>query len=207
MGVSRADRVRILQTFEVNAMKVRTAVQSDFGLRYFSDSNRAGGSYLFEAFPASRGSLAIKPEWSTMYGFRQFQVRPGATILEGPAASQGAFLPGGQTQKFILDWRSDLISAMKTTPLKTNKVKILLKDALHGVQQAQAAWVDSPLDFTTEEELAYFAQELGRMIATIEKGQKSEVPGLWRIVTDMWPYTNQLRQKIVEAELSFEKLQ
>lgn len=110
MGVARADRVRILQSFEVDAMRVRTAGQSEFGLRFFSNPNRAGGSYLFETFPASRGSLAIKPEWSTMSGFRQFQVRPGATILEGPAATQGALLPGGQTQKFILDWRADLIS-------------------------------------------------------------------------------------------------
>ena len=109
MGVPRADRVRILQSFEVDAMRVRTAGQNEFGLRFFSDPNRIGGSYLFETFPASRGSLAIKPEWSTMSGFRQFQVRPGATILEGPAAAQGPLLPGGQTQKFILDWRSDLI--------------------------------------------------------------------------------------------------
>ena len=110
MGVARADRVRILQSFEVDAMRVRTAGQSEFGLRYFSDPNRAGGSYLFETFPASRSSLAIKPEWSTMSGFRQFQVRPGSTILEGPAAAQGPFLPGGQTQKFILNWRSDLMT-------------------------------------------------------------------------------------------------
>jgi hypothetical protein len=109
MRVPRDRRVEILQSFEVDAIRVRPAGASEFGLRYFSDPNRAGGSYLFETFPASRSSLAIKPEWSTMSGFRQFQVRPGATILEGPAAAQGAYLPGGQTQKFILDWRNDLL--------------------------------------------------------------------------------------------------
>lgn len=108
-GVSRADRVQILQSFNPQNMSVRQAGSSEFGLRFFSDASRAGGSYLFETFPASRSSLAIKPEWSTMTGFKQFQVRPGATILEGTAAPQGPFLPGGQTQKFILDWRTNLL--------------------------------------------------------------------------------------------------
>jgi hypothetical protein len=90
-------------------MTVRQAGSSEFGLRFFSDASRPGGSYLFETFPASRSSLAIKPEWSTMSGFKQFQVRPSATILEGAAAPQGPFLPGGQTQKFILDWRTNLL--------------------------------------------------------------------------------------------------
>ncbi|MBI4658415.1 MAG: RHS repeat-associated core domain-containing protein [Verrucomicrobia bacterium] len=110
MGVPRAKRVEILQSFEAQNMVVRPAGQSEFGLRYFSDANRAGGSYLFETFPASRSSLAIKPEWNTMSGFRQFQIRPGAIVLEGRAAAQGPYLPGGQAQKFILNWRHDLIS-------------------------------------------------------------------------------------------------
>jgi large repetitive protein len=110
MGVSRADRVRYLQSFEPANMVVRQAGQSEFGLRFFSDSNRAGGQYLFETFPASRESLSIKPEWSTMSGFRQFQIRPGATIIEGRAAAQGPYLTGSQMQKFILDWRSELIA-------------------------------------------------------------------------------------------------
>ena len=113
MGVPRADRVRILQSFEVDAIRVRVAGQNEFGLHYFSDPNSAGGSYLFETFPASRQSLAVKPEWSSMSGFRQFQIRPGTTILEGPATTQGHYLPGGQTQKFILDWGKDLISPLK----------------------------------------------------------------------------------------------
>ena len=108
-GVSRADRVQILQSFNPQNMTVRQAGSSEFGLRFFSDACRPGGSYLFETFPASRSSLAIKPEWSTMSGFKQFQVRPRATILEGTAAPQGPYLPGGQTQKFIPDWRNNLL--------------------------------------------------------------------------------------------------
>jgi hypothetical protein len=37
-------------------------------------------------------------------------------------------------------------------------------------------------------------------------GKKRDVPGLWRIVIDTWPYTDPLRKLIVEAELGYEKL-
>jgi RHS repeat-associated protein len=110
IGVPRAQRVEILQSFEAQNMVVRQAGQSEFGLRYFSDPSRTGGSYLFQTFPASRAGLAIRPEWSTMSGFRQFQIQPGATIFEGRATAQGAYLPGGQFQIFIWDWRNNLIA-------------------------------------------------------------------------------------------------
>lgn len=90
-------------------MVVRQSREAEFGFRFYSDSKRAGGSYLFETFPASRGSLAIKPEWNTMSGFRQFGIKPGTTVIEGRAAAQGSYLRGGQTQKFILNWREALL--------------------------------------------------------------------------------------------------
>lgn len=108
-GASRARRVEVIQSFEVDAMRVRLAGESEFGLRYFSDSSRAAGSYLFETFPASRSSLAIRPEWNSMAGFRQFQIRPNATVLEGPAFAQGPYLPGGQLQKYVHNWLDDLL--------------------------------------------------------------------------------------------------
>ncbi|MDE3046672.1 MAG: RHS repeat-associated core domain-containing protein, partial [Verrucomicrobiota bacterium] len=108
LGVSRARRVPILQSFEAESMTICQASQSEFGLRYFSNPNRVGGSYLFESFPASRSSLAIRYEWNAMSGFRQFQIRPGTTILEGRTAAQGPYLPGGQIQKFVINWREDL---------------------------------------------------------------------------------------------------
>lgn len=43
-----------------------------------------------------------------MSGFRQFKIRPGAIVLEGRTAPQGPYLPGGQVQKFVLNWREDL---------------------------------------------------------------------------------------------------
>ena len=96
---------------------------------------------------------------------------------------------------------------MKASAQKIEKTKRLLEDTLKELKQAQAVWNNSPLEFTTEEELSSFARELNRMHEAVEKRQKLEVPGLWRIVTDMWPYTSLLRQKIVEAELAYEKLE
>ena len=95
---------------------------------------------------------------------------------------------------------------MNTSSRKTEKAKVLLQEALNGVRQANLAWADFPLDFTTEEELASFGHELEQMLESINTGKARDVPGLWRIVIDMWPYTNQLRQKIVDAELAFEEL-
>jgi RHS repeat-associated protein len=108
-GVSRMRRVEILQAFERGTITLREAGASEFGLRYFSEPGRTGGSWLFETFPASRASLAVKPEWNAMTGFRQFQIRPRTPMIRGRAAPQGPYLPGGQPQSFILDWRASLI--------------------------------------------------------------------------------------------------
>jgi len=43
-----------------------------------------------------------------MTGFKQWQIRPGATVIEGSTAAQGAYLPGRQIQKFILDWQKNV---------------------------------------------------------------------------------------------------
>ena len=53
-GVPRAERVRILQAFDNGTVSFRQAGSSEFGIRYFSNPSRPGGSWLFETFPASR---------------------------------------------------------------------------------------------------------------------------------------------------------
>ena len=103
-GVPRNIRKQVLESFDRRAMQVRTAGDSEFGIRYFDNVNAwPEGRYLFETFPASRQSLALQTEWNQMQFFKQWQIRPGTVILEGPAAAQGAYLPGGQTQQYILD--------------------------------------------------------------------------------------------------------
>ncbi|MCB9165205.1 MAG: VCBS repeat-containing protein [Flavobacteriales bacterium] len=109
-GVSRARRVEWIQSFEIETLKLRQAGSSEFGLRYFDGITAfPKGRYLFETFPASRQSLAIAPQWNKMTSFTQWKIRPGATLLEGRAASQGLRLEGGQFQKFILNTELDLI--------------------------------------------------------------------------------------------------
>ncbi|MCH2074455.1 MAG: hypothetical protein MK130_06295, partial [Puniceicoccaceae bacterium] len=110
-GVPRQYRKQILESFQRENIAVRTAGDAEFGIRYFDDVNAfAEGRYLFESFPATRQSLALPPNWNQMTNFRQFQIRPGATIIEGPAASQGLYYPGGQVQKYILNPSTDLIA-------------------------------------------------------------------------------------------------
>jgi RHS repeat-associated protein len=57
-GVPRAFRKQVLESFEVETIKVRPASANEYGLRYFDGVNaKAKGRYLFEAFPATRESL------------------------------------------------------------------------------------------------------------------------------------------------------
>lgn len=100
-GVPRHIRKQVLESFDRQAMRVRVAGEAEFGIRYFDNVNAwPKGRYLFEQFPATRNSLALPPNWNQMTHFKQFQIRQGTTILEGPAARQG-FYPGGQVQKYI----------------------------------------------------------------------------------------------------------
>ena len=110
-GASRAQRVEWLQSFKAETIGVRAAGNSEYGLRYF-DNIKAfpQGRFLFESFPASRQSTALLPKWNQMSGLAQWQIRPGATIIEGQAASQGLGLEGGQLQKFMLNPGKDLLA-------------------------------------------------------------------------------------------------
>jgi RHS repeat-associated protein len=103
-GFDRAMRKKALGSFDPRTVKLRTAGSSQFGLRYY-DNKLAGpkGHCLFETLPASRESLAIRSEWNQMTSIRQWQIRPGATYLEGAAARQGLYYPGGQTQMYVLN--------------------------------------------------------------------------------------------------------
>jgi hypothetical protein len=104
MGVPRAKRVEWLQGFEAGTVRMRAAGLKEFGLRYFDNVNAfAKGRWLFETFPVSRESLALRTVWNQMSRFQQWQVRPGTLMIEGRAAAQGLGLPGGAWQKFVLN--------------------------------------------------------------------------------------------------------
>jgi len=103
-GVPRARRKEIMESFDVGTINMRNAGASEYGLRYYDESKAyAKGRYLFETFPATRESLAVKPEWNDMTKIQQWKVREGEPMIEGRASAQGPCLPGGQVQKFILN--------------------------------------------------------------------------------------------------------
>ncbi|WKJ90897.1 RHS repeat-associated core domain-containing protein [Methylomonas montana] len=109
-GVPRSVSKQIIESFDVRTLQVRQAGNTEFGMRYFDGVNaQAKGRFLFETFPASRESLALDPKWKSMTKLTQFQIKPGATLLEGVAAPQGVGLPGGQIQKFVPNL-NDLLS-------------------------------------------------------------------------------------------------
>ena len=103
-GLPRQVRKNILQSFDVRTIKVRLARNNEYGIRFHDNGLKAtaNGRYLFETFPASRNSLAIKPEWNNMTHIRQWQIKKGTLLFEGAAAPQGN-LSGGQIQKFVVD--------------------------------------------------------------------------------------------------------
>ncbi|MGL6159782.1 RHS repeat-associated core domain-containing protein [Microbulbifer sp.] len=109
-GVPRVYRKQIIDSFEIETINPRQAGTSEYGTRYFDSENaKPDGRYLFETFPADRQSLALPPDWNQMEGLKQWQIRPGATIIEGRAAAQGPNYPGGQIQKYILNPSTDLL--------------------------------------------------------------------------------------------------
>lgn len=109
LKVPRDVRKTVLQSFDVRTLRVRAAADAEFGIRYFDNVDAfPRGRYLFESFPASRDSLALQIKWNQMTGFKQWQIRPGATVFEGAASRQGVW-QGGQTQKYIFDPLKDLL--------------------------------------------------------------------------------------------------
>jgi hypothetical protein len=89
---------------------------------------------------------------------------------------------------------------------QVKKASRLLNEALSGVDAAIANWEHIPLSFTTPRELGFISIKIKEMRDSLNGTYKVVTPGLGRIVTDTWPYTNTLGQKIVEAELTYERL-
>lgn len=94
---------------------------------------------------------------------------------------------------------------MKINPQTVEKVRSQLDAALAGVEAYLESWFISVQDFTTEVELQIFAAKLREMRASLDSGEPVPILGLWRIM-ETWPYKNEIRQKIVEAELSYERV-
>jgi len=109
MGVDRAKRVQILQSFNISSLSVEKAGNNLYGLRFhdFGETATPMGQSLFETFTpqTNRTGSALPYEWNGMTGIQQWQITPGTTILRGYAAPQLGYGPqyiGGAEQMFVL---------------------------------------------------------------------------------------------------------
>lgn len=105
-GVPRAYRKQILESFDVETIKLQTARDSTYGLRFYGGNANAEGRYLFETFSplTNRQNLALPYEWNSMTGIQQFQVKSGTTMITGNTAAQKSFgsqYIGGAKQWYI----------------------------------------------------------------------------------------------------------
>lgn len=91
-------------------------------------------------------------------------------------------------------------------PQQIEKVRHQLETALSGVTIELGEIAAGKTSISSTDELNFIAHKLREMLENLNVGKKIEVSGLWRIVIDTWPYTSKLRQQIVEAELSYERL-
>ena len=109
MGVNRAQRKQIIDSFEINTLSVLKAGNSQFGTRFhdYGKTARAEGQYVFEKFTShtNRAGLAFPPVWNGMTGIKQWQIKPYTTMIRGRAAPQfeyGAQYSGGAEQILVL---------------------------------------------------------------------------------------------------------
>jgi hypothetical protein len=105
-GVPRQFRKQILESFDVRTIKMETAGDSTFGIRFYGGNAKAEGRYLFETFSplTNRNNLALPYEWNSMTGIQQFQVKSGTSMITGNAAGQTSFgsqYVGGAKQWYI----------------------------------------------------------------------------------------------------------
>lgn len=105
-GVPRQYRKQILESFDIGTIKLETAGDSTYGLRFYGGNANAEGRYLFETFSplTNRKNLALPYDWNNMTGIQQFQVKRGTTMLTGAAAPQTSFgnqYVGGAKQWYI----------------------------------------------------------------------------------------------------------
>jgi hypothetical protein len=113
MGVSRADRVTALQSFDIRTISVQTAGDANFGIRFhdFGQTARPMGQFLTDTFTplTNRSTMALPVEWNGMTGISQWQIKPGTTMIKGQVGPQlqfGSQFTGGASQTFILEpWK------------------------------------------------------------------------------------------------------
>jgi hypothetical protein len=123
---------------------------------------------------------ALDPQWNAMTHFTQWQVRPGATLLEGVASPHGFGLPGG-TKACSQSWRSLI-------PM-TSKNNDVLKDIRAALSGLALELAKPPVArVANESTLVAFIITLERMLKDIETGNVrprfSRTSGMGWVIVD-----------------------
>jgi hypothetical protein len=92
---------------------------------------------------------------------------------------------------------------------RKNKVRAELQDAHTSVLRAIESGETNEL--RSMQQLELIERELRKMIRALDSGELpprgERAPGLWHIITDSWSPTDQLGEKVIAAELAYERLQ
>ena len=116
MGVSRAKRKEILESFEIGTIKVQKAGVNEYGIRFFGGNAQPMEQFLSDTFGpmTNRANLALPPKWNSMTGIKQWKIKPETTMIKGkvtPQLNEGPQYIGGANQIFILEpWKYGSLS-------------------------------------------------------------------------------------------------
>jgi hypothetical protein len=101
-GVSRADRLQVIQSVREGTIRAHTATGNESFIRFFGGGAAERGRFLTPNFPSgggARGVLALPPN-NAASGIHVFGVAPGTRFFQGTVAPNFG-LPGGGVQVFI----------------------------------------------------------------------------------------------------------
>ena len=88
MGVPRSKRVEVLQSFDIETIKMKQAGNNEFGLRFYGGNAQPMGQFLMDTFSplTNRSNLALPPKWNAMTGIKQWHIKLGTTMITGKIA-------------------------------------------------------------------------------------------------------------------------
>lgn len=93
---------------------------------------------------------------------------------------------------------------------RTDKVAQQLTDALSAVRNEIAKAESGEETVDSVSQLQKVAGSLQTMLDALKQGampsREDRGMGVWRYVIDSWPYRSELRRKVVEAELAYDRL-
>ena len=90
---------------------------------------------------------------------------------------------------------------------RREQIRRQLADALEHVEAELTKCRCGQDAIDSEQRLVIVAEGLEMMLSSLTQPTRPEPPGLWRIVTDTWPYDSPLARKVVDAEYAYQRLE